>query len=113
MRPATLWTYAKLLLRGRRLQDSNGNVLQLGGDIWNFIHAVTCICTTLGNHLPTVLKSSPSSTSFVTRKADGRCQYLPHRKKTDHKRVRRLLVTFLNSRQDFCNVARCRIVVRQ
>ena len=31
--PATLWTYAKLLLRGHRLQDSNGDVLQLGGDI--------------------------------------------------------------------------------
>ena len=31
--PTTLWTYAKLLLRGRRLQDSNGDVLQLGGDI--------------------------------------------------------------------------------
>ena len=31
--PATLWTYAKLLLRGRRLQDSNGDVSQLGGNI--------------------------------------------------------------------------------
>jgi AhpC/TSA antioxidant enzyme len=31
--PASWWMYAKLLLRGRRLQPSAGDPLQLGGDV--------------------------------------------------------------------------------
>ena len=31
--PATWWTYLKLLLRGRRLQTSDADVNQLGGDV--------------------------------------------------------------------------------
>ena len=31
--PATLWTYCRLLLRGRRLAASGGDLDQLGGDV--------------------------------------------------------------------------------